>query len=147
MPAPSNYDSAGLFIQVDPNTLYADATGPMKTAAQGVADSIDTIVNTWNDLKLGWMGTSASEAQDFADRWTKAVQRLFGSGDQSDPGAFGRLVDAVQLASVNYGEAEDANVKMFRSLLDGLTGPPGTPGPPTRGVNDPPITENAPPPP
>ena len=146
MPAPSNYDSAGLFIRVDPNTLYSYATGDMVNEAKAVAGAIDSIVNIWNNLQLGWAGASAAEAQDFSKRWVQAVQQLFGTGDQPDSGAFPKLANAVATASVNYGEAEDTVQKMFQSLTDGLNAPPGTPGPPTRGQNQPPITENAPPP-
>jgi hypothetical protein len=60
MPAPSNYDDAGMLIRVDPNTLYSDATRDMVNEAKAVADALDDIAGIWNNLKLGWAGATAA---------------------------------------------------------------------------------------
>jgi hypothetical protein len=143
---PGNYDDAGILLRVDPDTLYSYATVDMTQESQVIVDAINNIVGIWNNLKLSWAGTTAEEAQDFSNRWNSAVEALFGTQDKPEDGAFPRLADAVDYASINYGVAEDAIVRMFQSLTNGLNSPPhGTP--PTRDQNQGPITENAPPPP
>jgi hypothetical protein len=160
--APSNYDDSGMLIAVDPNTLYQLATVDMVNQADVIGDAISNIVQIWNDLKVGWMGDTATEAQDFVDRWTNAVDQLFGTKDDASSGALPKIADGVDLASVNYGEAEDVVVKMFTSLIasldlgfvQGAVGhlPHSVTPPPTRTPPDPkdgpidPVTETAPPP-
>jgi len=144
---PSDYDDAGMLIQVDPNTLYSYATVDMVNEADLIAQSISSIVEIWNNLRLGWAGATADEAHDFNDRWVHAVEGLFGTKDHPEDGAFPQLASAVDAASINYGEAEDTVMKMFQSLTHDLNSPPSTPPPPTRDQNQGPVTESAPPPP
>jgi uncharacterized protein YukE len=120
MTAPSNYDDSGMMIRVDPDSLYRYATVDISNRAEALANSIENIVQVWNDLKLGWAGDTASEVQDFFDQWNHAVDRLFGTKDDAGSGALPRIADGVDLASVNYGEAEDVVIKNFASLVVGL---------------------------
>jgi hypothetical protein len=143
---PSNYDNAGLLIRIDPGNVFFHV-GDMQYEAQAIGDAITAIVGIWNNLRLGWVGTTAAEAQDFNTRWVAAVQALFGTSADPKSGALPRIADAVAYAAINYGEAEDSNQKMFQSLTNDLNSPPGTPPPPTRDQNQGPITENAPAPP
>lgn len=62
-------------------------------------------------------------------------------------GAFSRVAQAVALASVNYGEAEDGNKQMFQSLTTSLKAPAGDLPPPSRSEGQGPVTETAPAPP
>jgi hypothetical protein len=144
---PSNYDNANIMIRVDPNTLYACAAVDMTQESQVIVDAINSIVGIWNNLRLGWAGATADQAQDFSNRWLSAVNAFFGTKDNPEDGAFPRIIDAVLTAADNYGQAEDTNVQMFRALADELNSPPSTPPPPTRDQNQGPITENAPAPP
>jgi uncharacterized protein YukE len=118
--APSNYDDAGMLIRVDPNSLYQYATGDMMAHGQVIMDAINNIVQTWNNLQVSWVSNSASEAQDFFDRWNSAVTQLFGTNADANSGALPKIADGVDLASINYGEAEDTVTKMFNSLTAGL---------------------------
>lgn len=145
MPAPGNYNDFGIMLKVDPNTLFGYATADMPAEAESIAGSIGNIVNIWNDLKLGWAGTSADEAQDFSNRWNAAITKLFGTEDDPESGAFPKIARAVGYAAINFGETEDVVAKMFASLSEGLAAPPGTPQPPTRDEHDGPVTESTPP--
>jgi hypothetical protein len=105
--------------------------------------------NIWKG-KLGWVGTSAAEAQDFSDRINANVKQLFGTSDAPASGAPGsgalpKIATGVDMASVNVGETEDVVKRMFDSLTPGL----GTPGskdtPPTWGITDGLVTDVTPP--
>jgi hypothetical protein len=140
---PGNYDDASLQILVDRDGMFARVSD-MQNEAQLIANATIAIVGIWNDLKLGWAGSSASEAQQCNTEWTVAVQALSGTAADPDSGAFSKVAQAVALASINYGEAEDSNQKMFRGLTISLNAPPGNLPPPSRSDSQSPITETAP---
>ena len=146
MQPPSNYDDTSLQILVDPDGMFARVSD-MQNEAQAVGDAITAIVGIWNDLKLAWVGSSASEAQQFNAAWTAAIQALFGTTADPDSGAFSKVAQAVAMASVNYGEAEDSNKQMFQGLTASLKAPPGSLPPPSRSESQGPVTETAPAPP
>lgn len=143
MQPPSNYDDPSLQILVDPVDMFSHVSD-MQNQAQAVSDAINTIVGIWNGLTLGWVGTSASAAQDFNAQWTAAIQALFGTQADPQSGAFSKIASAVGMASINYGEAEDSNQKMFQSLTNDLNSPSSNLPPPSRDDNQGPITETAP---
>jgi len=144
---PSNYDDAGLMINVNPDTIYHYAIVNLKNAATVVAGAINAIDGIWQNLQLGWAGETATEAQDFSNKWNTAIQLLFGTEADPQSGAFEQLATAVATAASNYAQAEYSNWQMFESLVNSLNAPPGTPPPPTRNENNPPVTETAPAPP
>ncbi len=147
MQAPGNYDDTSMTIRVDPDSMYRLATVDMANHAQTISDAIHGIVQTWNGLKLGWAGTTASEVQDFNSKWTQAVSWLFGTKSHPKSGALPKIADGVDLASINYGVAEDTVVKNFFNLsnsvdigaLAGLSQP--QPGSPARNQGQGPVTE------
>jgi hypothetical protein len=156
VPAPSNYDDSGMMIRVDPDSLYRYAAVDMPNHADVIVGHLTNIVDTWTGLQLGWAGTTADEAQDFSNRWIHAVEQLFGTEADPTSGALPKIAMAVNLAAVNYGEAEDVIIRMFTSLVAGLIigdvqglGPqaPHSIDPPPTRTPDPqsgPITESAP---
>jgi uncharacterized protein YukE len=158
VPAPSNYDDSGMMIRVDPDSLYRYATVDMPNQADVIGSHLNNIVDTWNGLQLGWAGTTAQEVQDFSNQWIQAIQQLFGTEADPATGALPKIAMAVNLAAVNYGEAEDVIIRMFTSLLSGLivgdmqglgpNAPHSINPPPTRTPNPlyGPITESSPPP-
>ena len=141
MTQPSNYNDIGMSIKVDPTAMYNYANTDVRNAADALAGSISRIGGIWEGLRLGWVGTTADEAQDFSDQWNAAVTGLLGTGDGST-GALPKIGGAVVAASINYGDAEDTNQKMFQSLSSAMSAPPGAPQPPSRGQNEGPVTEN-----
>jgi uncharacterized protein YukE len=136
--APINYNDSGMDIRVDPTAMFAHATVDMPAEATVVADSINRINDIWQNLALGWVGTTADEAQDFNNRWNGAIVALFGSPAATGSGVLSEIAQAVGVAAINYGEAEDTIRKMFVGLTNGG----GTAGPPDRNQNDGPVTEN-----
>jgi uncharacterized protein YukE len=142
---PSNYDDGGLLIRVDPDSVFRYATVDIMNEAKVMANAISTISQTWTNLQLGWVGTSAQEAQDFNNQWNQAIDRLFGTVKDPASGALPKIAEAVATAAVNYAEAEDAVTKTFRGFTDNQN--PQSAPPPGRNQNQGPVTENAPAPP
>jgi uncharacterized protein YukE len=142
MAAPGNYNDGGMVISVNPDEMFRLATVDMLNHGQTVSDALNSIADIWNGLALGWVGDSASEAQDFNAKWSSAITALFGPpGDSpSNPsGALNQIANAVANAAVNYGEAEDANLKMFEQYGSG-----GSSTGATRNNTLGPVTESAP---
>jgi hypothetical protein len=151
MSVPSNYDDSGISIRVDPNSLYQYATSDITSHAKNLASSVSSIVQIWNNLKVGWVGNSASDAQEFNSLWAQAVNKLFGSDSDPSSGALPKIADAVAQAAMNYGVAEDTNVTNLKNYADALNAAGGggstVNSPPTRGGNQGPVGETAPAPP
>jgi len=148
---PSNYDDSGIMIRVDPNTLYQYATSDIPNHVQGLADSISNIVKIWNNLKVGWVGKSASDAHEFNTQWSQAIDRLFGSKSDAASGVLPKIGIAVAQASINYGVAEDTITTSLKDYVNGLNTPAGAGNAvnsaPTRSGSQGPVSENAPAPP
>jgi hypothetical protein len=132
-----------MLIRVDPDNLFSQVTN-LATAADLINDSLTTIVGVWNNLKLGWVGSTAAAAQEFNTEWTNACTLLFGSSDGSVVGAFQRVAQSVGIASINYGEVEQGNTQMFMSFVSALGSPSSTAPPPSRDQQQGPVTEIAP---
>jgi hypothetical protein len=145
VPAPSNYDSGELLIDVDPDAIFRYASVDIPGTATAIAAHITYIVSTWNSLKLGWLGNTSDEVQDFNTRWSAAITKLFGTDDKPEDGILSKVATAAVIASINYGVAEDAVQKMFTSISNGIDNPShdGSGGP-GRNQDDGPITENTP---
>jgi hypothetical protein len=148
---PSNYDDSGISIRVDPNSLYQYATSDIVGHAKSLADSVSNIVQIWQNLKVGWVGASASDAQEFNSRWSQAVDKLFGSDSDPSSGALPKIADSVAQAAMNYGVAEDSITTSLQNYINGLNAGGGggstVNSPPTRGGNQGPVGETAPAPP
>jgi hypothetical protein len=145
MSAPSNYDSTGLVIKVDPTTLWSYAQNDLPNNSEVVAIAVGNINTIWNNLALGWAGTTADEAQDFNNRWNTTISQLFGTQADPSSGALPKIADAVGMAALNYGETEDTVKRMFDTFSASLNSSSPTTPPPDRDDNDGPITENTPP--
>jgi hypothetical protein len=143
MPVPGQYDTAGATIKVAPDNVFQSATVAIPGLGKEIADSVNRVVQIWNDLKLGWVGTTATEAQDFNDRWAADISQLFGSpaeilGETAGytPGILNQLATGIAMAATNYGQAEDVVTSMFNQTADALVqGPRGRLG---KGVPQPP---------
>src|SRR5690348_12134837 len=143
MAIPEAYDTAGAVIKVAPDNVYQTATVGIPSLGQEIADSVNRVVGIWNDLKLGWVGNTATEAQDFNDRWAADISKLFGSqadGTQGGtPGILNQLANGIAMAAMNYGQAEDVVTNMFNQTADALdhsASSSGTPSDPTWAVRD-----------
>lgn len=143
VPVPANYNNANLGINVDPNALWTYGATDLPARMKTIGDAVGRIHDIWNGLKLGWAGTTADEAQDFADRWNVAVTTLFGSKAAPESSVLYKIAVAVQTASLNYATTEEEVSKMFLDFYRALPGGGGTNQPPTRDQNQGPITETA----
>jgi hypothetical protein len=155
-----NYDSAGVVIRVDPVEIYDRAVGsPLRlqnqhllgkstshdilSTAEFITTAVDEVHKIWEGLNLGWAGRTASEAQDFAHRWNLALERMFGSKEDSYKGALPRIAVAVAMAGMNFGSAEHSIHSMFTALTNSFDEPPGPATPPVRDHKEGPVTEVA----
>jgi hypothetical protein len=145
MPVPGTYDNAGISIKVDPDSIFQLATDTIPSLGEDVANSIDRVVQIWNDLKIGWVGHTAQEAQDFNDRWTTSIGELFGGKDGSAGGILAQIADGIAMAGSNYGQAEDVVTNMFNQTASsvGQDSSSGSAPDPHRAV-DGPISEKTP---
>jgi hypothetical protein len=145
VPAPSNYDSGELLIDVDPDAIFRYASVDIPGMATAIAAHIHDIVSTWNSLKLGWLGNTSDEVQDFNTRWSAAITKLFGTDDKPEDGILSKVATAAGMGAINYGVAEDAVHQMFTSISNGIDNPSkdGSGGP-GRDLDAGPITENTP---
>jgi len=144
MSEPSNYDSTSMVIKVDPTALWGLSQSNLPNDADVVAFAIGNIQSIWQELTLGWAGTTADEAQDFNTRWNTAISALFGSQTDPTSGVLSKIADAVGTASLNYAETESTITTMFTSFSSSLNSGSGTTQAPARSDNDGPITENTP---
>ncbi|WP_405883137.1 WXG100 family type VII secretion target [Streptomyces sp. NBC_01136] len=111
-----NYDTAD--IKMDP-AVVSDAVkaligGDPYEPGGLVADVIDKLEDVLTQVKdlTGWAGDSATEAQDFIDRWHSATEELIGSKQKPD-GVLQRVVKGLATATANYEAAEDFAIKIF----------------------------------
>jgi hypothetical protein len=58
MPAPESYGDVGMVIKVDPDNMWRQAVLDLPTHAQNIGGHISTVVDTWNNLRLGWVGNT-----------------------------------------------------------------------------------------
>ncbi len=147
VPIPNAYDidpSLSLLIDVDPDTLCHYATVDIVSNARQIGDHISAVVQIWNSLKLSWAGHTADEAHDFFNRWNADITKLFGTEDDPARGVINKITTGVEIASTNYGEAEDYVTSMFTKFTENIDNPPHADPNPNRDLDDPPITENTP---
>ncbi|MGW0502448.1 hypothetical protein [Micromonospora sp. NPDC003241] len=110
--APAHYDD-GQSINVDPQGMWTSGSERVGKLLDDVVDSWKSIGNTWKNLELSWAGETAEEVQQFNYRLQKLQWDLFGSEEHETVGLIYQVRGIVQSAASNYGEAEEAVVKMF----------------------------------
>ena len=138
MPAPDNYNSRDLVIDVDPGHMWSVATVVLPDGARLIINSLNQINGIWAGLQVGWAGVTADEAQDFGHRWNTTMTYLFGSADEEDSGLLPKIAKGLGLAAINYGEAEDSVQKMFK----GFSADGGGDGSDQRNDDEGPVTEH-----
>jgi hypothetical protein len=103
-------------------------------SAQDISDALVVIADTLSKLKLGWVGTSAAEAQSFGDEWTMAMTNLFGTSGDPWLGALGQVIVTLYTAAGNYTASEEAITSMFGSLATSLSAHAASSGGPAPAV-------------
>jgi uncharacterized protein YukE len=122
----TGYDNA--VIMADPQGL-ADHAKNLHTHADDVAQSVKNIVDALFHLRLGWVGKTSDEAQEFNDRWSKVMKDLFGTEQDPSHGVLNAMAMGVQNASQAYDGAEDVLIKMFDQFSIGSSSSAGGGGP------------------
>jgi hypothetical protein len=126
---PASYDNVTLSVEPGPLMMAADM---IKGAADDVVAALNTINSTLNDLQLGWDGTTAAEAQDFADQWLAAMTGMFGTSKDPNSGVMNQVITALMSEVGNASSGENSIVQMFATLQAILTaGALSTPAPDT----------------
>jgi uncharacterized protein YukE len=129
-------------MTINPGSLMMDADF-VQGSANSIVGALNTIANTLSGLALGWDGTSAREARDFAQQWKNAMTGLFGTPDDPMTGVINQLMIALAKAAGNFSNAELAITNMFVQLIAALgnISPPGSdntsPIPPGTTITDP----------
>ncbi|WP_433385995.1 hypothetical protein [Micromonospora sp. KLBMP9576] len=131
--SPSDYNSSApekTFV-IYPNAMYQYAHRWMPGVIADIEENWKSIGDVWEELKLGWTGSSSEAAKEFNDRLQTAQNEMFGkkgaTEDQDQPGIM-RLSRAVAVhASASYYEAEMTVTKIFDDFLNEL-GAPAEPG-------------------
>jgi len=90
-----------------------------------IEDTWREIGRTWDDLKLGWTGSSSEEAQAFNDKLQRAQNEMFGrkgveEADADQPGIMRLLRGKAMGASNHYGQTEQAVMEIFDDFTAAL---------------------------
>ncbi len=117
----ANYDTTtvGFSFETMTQALMAIA-GPDPANPTGligeVADGLNSIMTTLQNLALSWVGTAASDADSFNDSWNSAMTELFGTSADPGQGAFPRMVAGLVSAFNNYTGVEMAAISTLSAF-------------------------------
>lgn len=134
-------------VAVGPGGLVA-SSDRMNGAAQNINAALGDVMGCLDGLRLSWTGDSdgaAAIAQDFHERWSRAMMTLYGvPGSQGvdallrmdAPGAvnpridgvLNALTEGVAKAAQNYANCEGAVAAMFNEFETALLRGGGSPG-------------------
>jgi hypothetical protein len=126
MQPPYMYDYYDTVLEVDAVELWKSGFLDIPNLIEEFNASIKRIGDAWQGLKLGWVGHTATEAQDFNDRWSRVMNTLYGPDGAKyedlgpGEGVLAKIAMAVQIAASNLGRAEDDVVQMFSDVTAGL---------------------------
>jgi len=124
-PDDGNYDYAR--INVDPQGL-AQHADKLSSLATDVANMTLQMENATFQLKLGWAGDTADDAQKFSDRWVAVMKDMFGTDDKndtnpSDSGVLNVMAGGLHAVAEGFGMVENAIAGSFSQLSDSLKNP------------------------
>lgn len=117
MTVPSDYSAVTISIEPGPLQMITDL---ITDCAQDIVTALNTIGTTLSNLALGWDGTSASEAQDFANQWMSAMTGLFGTPSNPKTGVINQVVVALLTAIGNNSNADESITTMFGQLTSAI---------------------------
>jgi hypothetical protein len=140
--APTDYGSS--HMKVDPQALSAYANNDLPHNIHNFSACIWKIDEIWQGLKLGWVGKTQQEADDFNQRWHACSVALFGQEHKTSDGSpdtsypppgenvLGKIAAALSAVADNFAAAQGTVKKMFESYQDTAPGTP--PAPPSGSV-------------
>ncbi|MEU4657748.1 hypothetical protein AB0G32_28085 [Streptomyces sp. NPDC023723] len=141
MPEQADYDTQ--IIQIDPETLGADARNLLELAEE-MLHSVVRINETAVSLRLGWVAASADEAHAFGERWTRVMLQMF--GDDGHPGVLPAMAGGALGAAAGFSQGELELEHMWQEFSGGMSAPAeGSPTPPSDRLGaEYPITQDFP---
>jgi hypothetical protein len=138
MPITVDYDHVGDFY-VYPAEIKNDGN-TLESLAKTVAQSLTNISNTLNDLKLGWAGKTAEEAQEFGDRWLRVATELFGTDDHPEYGVLNVIVNGVLDVGDMFAQIEGGIMGYFDDFKKSLDASGSGGSSSHSNINDPNVT-------
>ncbi|MET7704717.1 hypothetical protein [Micromonospora sp. NPDC005413] len=124
----TNYDASAVRINVDMYYMHRSASVYLASLITNLQDDWTEIGNTWEQLKIGWLGESSEAADAFNERLKDVQNRLFGTPDPADttkvetPGILDRVRYGAVVAAANYNAAEHAVTDMFDDFVHAIAG-------------------------
>jgi uncharacterized protein YukE len=130
MALPANWDAST--ISIDMNTMNEIAQSVLASSTN-INNDLGDIINALSSLPISWTGGSATLADEFNTRWSKATTALYGT--QGDPGSgiLNIITSGLAEAANNYSQGEGAIKYMFSQFTS--TGS-SSGAPSTTGVSD-----------
>ena len=117
----ADYNAASTTIAVSPQEMHSCAAVSLKRVMTDISDCWRAIGQTWDSIHIGWIGDSATAADEFNARLTDIQQRLFGVPNPDGktvktPGLLDKVRSGVVIASVNYNNAERSVSTMWNDF-------------------------------
>jgi hypothetical protein len=117
---PEQYNNVNITVSPGALSMVNKEVGDLLLA---IANEVTTINTAMNNLTLEWWyGSSSKRANSYIKYWNTAIQSIFGTQDDPNAGALGRLADGISSASSNYAATEQWAQQAFSSLVSGLNG-------------------------
>jgi hypothetical protein len=112
-------------IDVDPSLLGGPLLAQLKEVQDNVLQILKDVNDTFNDLKLGWVGSTAQAVDDWNQQWQGNIHGLFGK-EGADPNKmppageayFGKIIYYVESAADNLTNASDSVEELFTPYLN-----------------------------
>lgn len=126
----ANYDSTTLGFSFETLTTAQFAiAGPDPNNPTGligtIVDELNSIMSTLSNLSLSWVGTAASDADEFNTNWNNAMNELFGTSADPGQGVFPRIVAGLAGAFDNYTSTEANAVSTLSAFSSPSSGGSG----------------------
>ncbi|WP_399936788.1 hypothetical protein ACGH52_00930 [Streptomyces sp. BBFR25] len=127
MPESANYDA--VTIKIDPPALGTEGT-TLASLAGEIGESIMRVNNIAAGLRLGWVAPSATEAQEFGDRWTRVMTEMFGQ-EGGRLGVLPAIAGGILGAAVGFSHLENELWWAFTNFSNEMAVPTGDGGGPS----------------
>jgi uncharacterized protein YukE len=130
-PVPTTSDYAAWTIAFSSEMLQ-DTSDKLTSLAKDIANHLESILNTLDNLSLSWVGQSQQLENTYNQEWQAAVSTLFGTSKNPEKGVLVQVAAALASAAANYAAAEYWGQGAYLQFMIGLTSGSGsTSSPPT----------------
>jgi uncharacterized protein YukE len=98
-----------------------DTSNKLTSLATGIANQLEDIINTLDDLSLSWVGQSQQLENTYNQEWQAAVATLFGTSKNPEKGVLVQVASALASAAGNYAAGEYWGQGAYLQFMIGLT--------------------------